>query len=45
MTEKKKKRDKPLKVDMDFDEMVSRIARVKKGEVDRNITKKKDSKK
>lgn len=34
---KKDEQDKPLKVNMSFDEMMQRISRVKKDEVDKNI--------
>lgn len=42
MSKKKKKReDKPLKVDMSFDEAMKRISKVDKEKVDRNKKRKK----
>ena len=38
---KKVKREKPLKVDMSFEESMQRIVRVKKKDVDRNKNRKK----
>lgn len=41
VNKKKRKRiDKPLKVDMSFEEVVNRIVRVKKKDVDRNQKRK-----
>lgn len=41
---KKPKYDKPLKVDMEFDEMMQRISKVDKTKVDKNIKRNKNNK-
>ena len=39
MTNKKPKYEKPLQVDMSFDEMMKRLSKVDKAEVDKKIKK------
>ncbi len=42
---KKTKNEKPLKVDMEFDEMMQRISRVDKSQIESNIKRNKNNKK
>lgn len=44
MSKKKSKYDKPLKVNMEFDEMMQRISKVDKNKVDKNIKRNKNKK-
>lgn len=45
MTKKKNKYDKPLKLDMPFEEAVQRLSRVEKSKVEDNIKKSRSGKK